>query len=277
MVHNESFFLPRWLEYYGNQFGPENLFVLDHGSTDGSTEGLRGTNRIRLPRTEFDDEQRTNFVSDLIKGFLRFWDIAIYTDCDEFLVPDPLMFEGLRDYCARMIRPASYSCAVDVRQLLGVEPPINPDAPILGQRRFCRLRLSMSKPLITRVPIRWNPGFHCSDQKPGMDPNLILFHLKYIDLKMCLDRLAYTREMQWSEKSLRLGRGKHQRSDDEAMIGRFQVDRKSYREGVAPFDFSEVAAQVEALAAPDKKGIYIRHVPETSRFMEIPERFFGIV
>jgi hypothetical protein len=277
MVHNEPFFLPRWISYYGAQFGRENLYIIDHGSNDGSTDDLHGANRVSLPRSEFDDEQRVNFIGDFVRGLLRFFDVVIYTDCDEFLAPDPLRYENLADYCQRMDRPVSYAFGVDVRQLLGVEPAIDPAASILGQRRFCRLRLSMSKPLITRVPIRWNPGFHTCDQKPGMDPNLILFHLKYIDLEMSLERLAYTRSMPWSEKSLRLGRGKHQRFEDQALIDRFLGDKQAYKAGAAPFDFTRLAEEIEAAATADSKGMFIRNVADSPVFMEIPERFFGVI
>ena len=38
MVHNESVFLPIWLRYYSRFFAPEDIYVLDNDSTDGSTD-----------------------------------------------------------------------------------------------------------------------------------------------------------------------------------------------------------------------------------------------
>ena len=37
MVYNEPVFLPIWLRYYSRFFAPEDIYVLDHQSTDGST------------------------------------------------------------------------------------------------------------------------------------------------------------------------------------------------------------------------------------------------
>ena len=37
MVHNESVFFPIWLSYYSRFFAPEDIFVFDHETTDGST------------------------------------------------------------------------------------------------------------------------------------------------------------------------------------------------------------------------------------------------
>ncbi|MBV8156265.1 MAG: hypothetical protein JO278_01335, partial [Dyella sp.] len=57
MVYNESLNLPIWLRYYGSLLGRENLFVLDDGSDDRSTETL-SCNRIRLPRCDKDEVRR---------------------------------------------------------------------------------------------------------------------------------------------------------------------------------------------------------------------------
>ena len=39
-VYNESFNLPLWRRHYGAQLGTENLFIVDDGSDDGSTDGI---------------------------------------------------------------------------------------------------------------------------------------------------------------------------------------------------------------------------------------------
>ncbi|MGI4940925.1 MAG: glycosyltransferase family 2 protein, partial [Janthinobacterium lividum] len=65
MVWNEPFFLPLWLRHYGRHLGPQNCFVLDHGSDDGSTEHLGGACRVLLPRTPLDEEKRARAVSSM--------------------------------------------------------------------------------------------------------------------------------------------------------------------------------------------------------------------
>ena len=37
-MHNEAVFLPLWLRYYSRFFAPEDIYVLDNETTDGSTE-----------------------------------------------------------------------------------------------------------------------------------------------------------------------------------------------------------------------------------------------
>src|ERR1039458_3230137 len=77
-VYNESFNLPIWIRYFGNQFGNENLFVVDLGTNDGSTDDLGDVNRITLPRDEFDEYAKTNFINFLQQGLLNYYDIVIY-------------------------------------------------------------------------------------------------------------------------------------------------------------------------------------------------------
>src|SRR5438132_5203078 len=89
MVYNERVNLPIWIRPYSAHCPGAALFVIDHGSDDGSTQGLPGINLIPLPRTPFDDQTRTEFVTDFQHALLRFYDIVIYTDCDDMLVADP--------------------------------------------------------------------------------------------------------------------------------------------------------------------------------------------
>src|SRR4051812_30521331 len=100
MVYNESSKLPIWTKYYGATLGPENCFIVDHGSTDGSTSKLgdAGFNVIKLPRSPQDNDKRTAFLGEVVSAFVRYFDYALYTDCDEIIVPDPRKFGGLKDY-----------------------------------------------------------------------------------------------------------------------------------------------------------------------------------
>jgi hypothetical protein len=88
MVYNEPRNLPLWTRYYGEQFGHENCWVLDHGSTDGSTDSLP-CHRARLPRDPMDSLRRAQRCSAFQHFLLRVYDTVIYVDSDEFLVPDP--------------------------------------------------------------------------------------------------------------------------------------------------------------------------------------------
>lgn len=48
MARDEAEMLPRWLDYYGGQFGSDNVMVIDDNSVDGSTSNLPCA-RFRVP------------------------------------------------------------------------------------------------------------------------------------------------------------------------------------------------------------------------------------
>src|SRR5437867_8001174 len=91
-VYNEAVNLPIWRRYYGGIFGERNLFVIDHSSSDGSTDDLGDMNKLWLHREELDERKRSLFIAPFVKGLLEYFDTVIYTDCDEIIVPDLRVF-----------------------------------------------------------------------------------------------------------------------------------------------------------------------------------------
>jgi hypothetical protein len=178
MVHNEAFFLPLWYRYYGSQLGHDNLYVIDHGSTDGSVSETFG-NRIRIARDKFDDVSRAVMVSDLHRALLRFYDTVIYTDVDEFIVPRPGLYGGITDYAER--NPGVSRCVgINVVPQSTEEPPLDLFYPVLQQRPYGFASHWYFKPLLSSEPINWEPGFHYCKEPARFDADLWLFHMKYL-------------------------------------------------------------------------------------------------
>lgn len=192
MVYNEPHFLPIWLRYYAKHFGEACCYIVDHGSTDGSTNRLCGANIIRIPRSPLDDRKRGAFISQLCSSLLNWFDTVIYTDVDEFLVPDPEAYSSLDDFCQKNKSPVVWAIGINLYHIASAEPPIEADLPILTQRQWGRFAFAMCKPLVTRVPITWTPGFHSCDHTMKFEP-LFLFHLHHYDFPTALDRLSKTR------------------------------------------------------------------------------------
>jgi hypothetical protein len=273
MVYNETVNLPIWLRYYGGQIGLENLVVVDHGSDDGSTADLGAAGRIRLPRDKFDDVQRGRMIAGLHASLLGYFDVVIYTDCDEMIVPDPAKYEGLADYCARLEGDAVTPVGLNVVHALDEEGPLDPARPILGQRRYGRFVSAMCKTLVSRVPIRWSGGFHGSTLPPRFDHDLYLFHLKRADLDTALARQQITRALDWASPKA----GLHQRVSDDELVAHFRRSAADSRDDGRPFDFREQTAQY--LSRVERIGDFHIARPEfVAPFLaRIPDRFHGIV
>lgn len=220
MVYNEAVFLPLWLDYYGKNLGYDNLYIIDHGSDDGSTTRIPG-NVLKIPRTDFDDAQRVAFINTFQKALFSYFECVFYTDCDEFLLPRPDRYTCLASYLknnphGNVVR----AVGVEVMQNDLSLPPVDFTKAILPQRPYGFVSPWESKPLITRTPVEWSPGFHECNHPSFLDEDLWLFHLKLCDLHYALARLNLTRSMKWSQQGLSFGQ--HQRSRDEDLLALMQ-------------------------------------------------------
>lgn len=186
MVRDEARLLPRWVAHYGRHVGVENLVVLDDNSTDGSTDDLPCTT-YRLPPPPWKQgwgSTRQKLVNGLAKGLLACNDVVVFTDVDEFLLPDPAKHDGLLDYlAARADRRIVAPLALEVLHNARVEGALHPDLPLLDQRRFVKFSPGMCKPLVKRVPQPWQHAFHGMAVPFEVDRDLWMLHLKYADVE----------------------------------------------------------------------------------------------
>jgi hypothetical protein len=187
MVYDEADFLPIWLSHYGRQVGLENCFIIDHGSDDGSTEGLRIGGVIRLKRSQFDERQRCAMIADICSGLLQYYESVAYVDVDEFLVADPDVAPGLVEYARTALVDVTTALGVNLVHLLGHESQLDLSRPILRQRAWMAAFGSMCKPNLIRRRVQWSPGFHTYDG-PVEFGSLFNFHLAYVDLPLALRR-----------------------------------------------------------------------------------------
>ncbi len=273
MVYNESTNLPIWLRHYRRIAPTANLFVIDHSSDDGSTALLSGATRIPLPRDELDEHDRTFLINSLQHGLLRYYDIVIYTDCDELLVPDPAKSAQLDTYL--WDQPYSYASPVglNVIHIAEIEPAIDFTRPLLLQRQYGQFRSTMCKPVITRVALTWEPGFHTCNRSPNIDRNLYLFHIKQIDKDEALRRQHIVQQLPWSAADIEANHGAHHRYDDERFVREFFLDpaNELRQLGAREFAFDPEIARLQG-ETHERSGIF--HLPDfKGPVVEIPRSF----
>jgi len=270
-VYNESVNLPIWIGYFGKLFGRRNLFVIDLGTTDGSTDNLGEVNLLRVPRKEFDEYQKTGIINSLQQGLLNYFDTVIYTDCDELVVPDLSVYADLNDYLARKEFECVSCVGLNVQHMISIEDPLDLSKPILAQRRFARFLSSTCKPAVTRVPLTWANGLHHCDRRPRIDPELFMIHTKWMDYSLAMIRQKISREARYSERTVTAQLGAHSRYDSERFVreGFFDPVNVMHRDGLAPFDFTaEIAAIEERTVEHD--GTYL--IPmDIVKYVELPD------
>lgn len=223
IARNEPAFLPVWLRYYGAHFDASDVYVLDNDSTDRSADGLEGScNLLTVHRDESAEGGASVLVwlEGVVESFfsflLRSYDAVLFTDVDEFIVPDPERYAGgLREYVESFPGPAATCSGYNVvHQPDEGEGPLRFDEPILRQRGFWHHSPHWySKRVLGRIPLSWNIGFHDEYNAPEVepDPELFLLHMHRVDYDYCQARHAASAEREWPEDDVRLNLSWHQR------------------------------------------------------------------
>jgi hypothetical protein len=263
-VHNEAFFLPRWIAYYATQLGAENLFILDHGSTDLSTANCRGVNVIRVPRVNYDEGKRTDSLSDLHTALLNYYDCGFLMDADEFIVANPEKYKNLQDFVERKDYRSLVAVGLELLHIPDTEPDFLFHLPILAQRRTVFFNSKVCKHCFARQPTRFGGGLHTSTNPIEFDPDLFLFHLKHFDYPWRIIRQRVTRGWEYGADF-----GEHARWGDEKVKDFVDSLIDTYTYNVEPgFDFS---AEIEDAMSRAKPFLH-----DGKTFYEIdPYGFFG--
>lgn len=186
-VRNGGIFLPKWIDYYGQQFGQENLYVTLDGEDEPRPEGT-AVNFITIPHRPLPrvpgEKRRAAYLSAQARLlFTQGYDAVIATDIDEFIIVDPKLSQSLGEYLSAVDEGESLSClGLDVIQHLDEEQAIQPDAKWLSQRRYAQLASRYTKPSITFKPLNWGSGMHrIKGRNFRIDPNLYMIHTGMID------------------------------------------------------------------------------------------------
>jgi hypothetical protein len=174
MVYNEKVFLPIWARYYSRHVDPRDIYILDHYTDDGSTHPESLPLGIRVIRTEGDRSFAPHYFINrrverhtwrLLRAGYR---CVLFGDADEIHVPDPSAYpDGLRQFLDTFAADASRTTI----RLRGVqvahaswgdyaESGIDWSWPILQQRKYWVFDDFFDKPVLSKVPMRWGPGFH---------------------------------------------------------------------------------------------------------------------
>ena len=283
MARDEGNMLPRWVAHYARELGgADRVFVVDDNSVDGSTDNLP-CSVLKIPpitKRAF-EPARMAVVSALGQALLEAYDAVLFCDADEFIIADPARHESLRHFLAA--RPGVDVFGVvglNVVHRVGEEPPLDPDEPILGQRRVAKFLTLMCKPSLKRVAAPWAMASHGIQTKFDIDPDLWMFHMKFADrdhLKAVADhrramvdmdgRAAVTNWQMGGDPMVELLEKISAEVPDLDDMQPWNVPRKRLPDVVKPYDDGVF------------KAVGMRQVTamETRPFLKIPHRFLGRV
>ena len=282
MLRDDPFFLEKWLRYYGDLFGVENLYIINHGRGTENQRIAAGCNMIGIPGDPDKNfaGKRWRLLNGLVNGLRGYNDHIICVDIDEIVVVDPAVGGDLRDFLqaqkpGRVLTPFGLEI---VHRTIDEPTPISDS--VLGPRRHAQVKVRYSKPCVIGRAATLARGGHFADyDRLDMPDGLYMFHLKYCDLGVYAAaterRNHMVREMGVDNPAQSMvGREWFAEfRDDDQVFGQFNAMPVS-----PDFDFSETKKGMAKSWAPrGKKGLWHFDSVKPKHLHLVPERFFGLI
>ncbi|MHA7874486.1 glycosyltransferase family protein [Roseivivax sp.] len=282
MVRDDTFFLDKWLRYYGGLFGRENCYVVNHGRGAEVAEMAAGCNVIGLPgqADPMFERKRWRLLNGMVAGLLGYYAHVVVGDVDELVVMDPAMGQDLLGWLATKRRPRVYTpIGLDViHRIDREEAPVGDH--VLGPRRHVKLLPYHSKPCVLGRPAQLSRGGHYAKAENLNTPEgLYLFHLKFCDFGQyvrAMDRRnAVVEEIGVGVKETSIGRHwfAEARGEDRVVFESFRLLEE--RSG---FELDWLRREMQESWAPrGETGFWQFDRKDYGVQYQLPERFFGVI
>ncbi len=184
MVRDDLFFLKAWLGHYGEQFGRENCYIINHGRGAAVAEMAQGCNVIGIPGDPHKnfDMKRWRLLNGLVEGLRAYYKYVVVGDVDELVVLDPQAGTDLKSWIAEQPgKQVLTPLGLEVIHRIDLEPdPVT--EKILGPRMHVRPAPHYSKPCLVSFGTKIARGGHFTQYEKLHTPeHLYLLHLKFCD------------------------------------------------------------------------------------------------
>jgi len=199
-VRDEKDMLPLWLAHYKKHVPKESLYVIDHDSVDGSTEGLDVEVIKASNGGEACESFKTRNIMDIQSQLLEKYEYVLYVDADEFVFPSD-KYTDLVDFINQNDEEVYVFKAWEPIEVEG-EVPIDWTSKLMKQRKKGVWHDIICKPALSRIPLLWCDGQHHSNQQMGGFSNaredLFMIHLHRIDKQKNMERHAMRSSAKYS-------------------------------------------------------------------------------
>ena len=224
IVKNENYFLPIWIKHYKKYFEESDIYILDHQSTDGSTNNLTVNVIPVINELAFDHNWLVTTVQDFQKELLEKYECVVFAESDELLysIEKPLneiIIDLINDTNQEYITCIGFE-VIEMRE----ERSLTPDDEIFKNRNYWfKHSLHYDKTLISKIPLSWCWGFHSANGKEKKFTHGVhMVHLHRVDFEMMLKRHE-ERANKWKLKDDGPGVGyQHRIGDREGVMKYFK-------------------------------------------------------
>lgn len=190
---NDWTLLRLWFNYYHKQF--DDIFVICHATNKKYFSRLDQVKQrynfdYSYTSEEITDPQRAvETFREKQKNLLTKYDWVLFSNCDEFIIPDPKLAKDLKQLMKKTKKDWIACTAYDVVQVEG-ETSIDYSKPFLKQRKYWARNKNYNKILLSRVPLKWDQGMHRIEEVSAVESkkidntSLYLIHTKHADWAM---------------------------------------------------------------------------------------------
>lgn len=279
MLRDDLFYLDIWLAHYGEMFGRENCYIVNHGHNPEVAERAKGCNIIGIPGFHHKnfDMKRWRLLNNIVQGLNAYHDHIIVGDVDELVVLDPQLGTLPAFLAKQKPRQVITPLGLEVIHRLDLEPEPIADK-VLGPRMHVRLAPHYSKPCIISVGEKIARGGHYTKYgKINSPEGLFLFHLKYCDFDEYargMDRRnAVTAAIGSSKKDASVGGHwfSDARGEDREVFARLGAYEMQDGFDVSPYR----QVMIDSFKPRGDTGFYEFDRPEYELQFKLPERFKG--
>ena len=201
IVKNEYYFLPKWINHYSKFFDKKDIYILDHESNDGSTDNLNVNIKRIIHNLAFDHQWLVDTIQNFQKELLEKYECVIFAESDELLYSLDKDLNLIIDDFLKVNDPYITGIGYEIIQDIENEKFLNDTEEIILNRNYWFRHPLYDKTLISKVPLRWQWGFHDIIGAPkNFSFNLYLAHLHRCDFKLMVKR-HQERAMKWNLKN----------------------------------------------------------------------------
>jgi len=187
IVKDEEYFLPIWIKHYKKYFKPEDIYVLDHDSVDGSTDNI-DVNIEKVHRDlAFDHLWLVETVQNYQKELLEKYEIVIFAESDELLYSIERPFDELLNDFSNSDQNYLTCHGYEIIHNIEKEKKLTVGESILENRNEWFRYTAYDKTLISKIPLEWSVGFHDAGVR-NHSPELFMMHLHRVDFELMLKR-----------------------------------------------------------------------------------------
>jgi hypothetical protein len=188
--HNEDFFLPMWIKYYSQHFEAKDIHIVAHNCTELVDDVLKRaiSDGINVEYVETDEIFNHDWLNSVVHSkqqeLLNKYEYVVFTDCDEFIVPEK---QTLKQFIE--------NCTEDAYRCTGFN--------VAG--REMKVDGAFNKTLISKIQLYYEYGYHTCTPEFPVNKSLKLYHMHFLDYNQALNRNIRLANQKWDQQAIANG------------------------------------------------------------------------